>query len=208
MIVRLIYAYPTMAPIRHDLLLFLGPWHNYHYGVISLWMEFRSTFLGPAFFSLFPKELLKYRMPLSKSVVFLQWLRRAYPKFKDILREAISTCKAEIRDFEVRLPLLCRSSQFNLKDSKCPSKAKYIHLLNLLYLFEYAIPTILDYGTLLKSDNYPAFRESLLRLMLFYFSCEQKGHYGFSDSNLFCRCSSISEITICLLFLLISLGKE
>ena len=172
MLLRVIYAYPQMAPIRNDLYLFLGPWHNYHYGTIAVWMEFRSTFLGPAFFALFPTDLPKYRMSLSKSIVFFQWLRRAYPHFKVNLKEAISTSKAALRDFDLKLP-----SQYKKNNlmSRSNVYSKHIHLSNLRYLFEYVIPTILDYGVLLKSNDYAGFRRSLLRLMRFYFTCEQKG---------------------------------
>ena len=126
MLLRLIYAYPQMAPIRNDLYLFLGPWHNYHYGTI------------PAFFALFPNELLKYRMSLSKSIVFFQWLRRAYPKFRVNLKEAISTSKAELIDFDLKLPFHCQKKSV---PSRTMVYSRYIHLTNLLYLFEYVLPT-------------------------------------------------------------------
>lgn len=172
MLVRLLYAYPDLSPIRHDLFIFLGPWHNFHYGVIAIWMEFRSTFLGPAFFSLFPNELLKYRMPLVKSVTFFQWLRKAYPKFRQRLYAAIESCKMEVRRFESSIPSLCRE---NKKPPRCAHRSRYIHLINLMYLFEFALPTVMDYGILLKSGNYQDFRKALLHLILFYFTCEQKG---------------------------------
>ena len=171
MLLRLIYAYPQMAPIRNDLYLFLGPWHNYHYGTIAVWMEFRSTFLGPAFFALFPNELLKYRMSLSKSIVFFQWLRRAYPKFRVNLKEAISRSKAELIDFDLKLPFHCQKKYV---PSRTMVYSRYIHLTNLLYLFEYVLPTILDYGVL-KSNDYAGFRRWLLPVLRFYFTCEQKG---------------------------------
>ena len=195
MLLRLIYAYPQMAPIRNDLYLFLGPWHNYHYGTIAVWMEFRSTFLGPAFFALFPNELLKYRMSLSKSIVFFQWLRRAYPKFRVNLKEAISTSKAELIDFDLKLPFHCHKKTL---PSRTTVYSKYIHLTNLLYLFEYVLPTILDYGVLLKSNDYDGFRRSLLRLMRFYFTCEQKG-ITYRFITFCCRCPALSEGTICVL---------
>ena len=203
MLLRIIYAYPQMAPIRNDLFLFLGPWHNYHYGTIAVWMEFRSTFLGPAFFALFPNDLLKYRMSLSKSAVIFQWLRRAYPHFRDNLKQKISTVKKELINFDMNLHLQCHKNNRPLR-SKVYSK--YIHLSNLLYLFEYVLPTVLDYGILLKSNDYVGFRKSLLRLMRFYFTCEQKG-IMYRNLMFCCRCSPISESAIRILQLPATLGE-
>ena len=76
--------------------------------------------------------------------------------------------------------------------------SRYIHLTNLLYLFEYVLPTILDYGVLLKSNDYDGFRRSLLRLMRFYFTCEQKG-ITYRFLTFCCRCPALSEGTICVL---------
>ena len=92
--------------------------------------------------------------------------------FKVNLKEAISTSKAALRDFDLKLP-----SQYKKNNlmSRSNVYSKHIHLSNLRYLFEYVIPTILDYGGLLKSNDYAGFRRSLLRLMRFYFTCEQKG---------------------------------
>ena len=204
MIFRAIYAYPQMSPIRNDLCLFLGPWHSYHYATIALWMEFRSSFLGPAFFALFPKELLKYRMPLAKSAVFFTWLRKAYPLFRAKLSEAIERCKIEIKLFEESFV-----SKLRRREPYKPNKwmARYIHLQNLSYLFEYALPVILDYGTYLKSADYGGFRQSLLNLMRFYITCEQKGHLIYIILNP-CRCNSIPTGFVRLLQFPMPLGEE
>ena len=45
-----LYNYPSMAGVRHDLFLIFGFWHAYHYAHIALWDEFRSTFLAKCFF--------------------------------------------------------------------------------------------------------------------------------------------------------------
>src|SRR5690606_7048446 len=124
-------------------------------------------FLDLLFFSLFPNELLKYRMPLVKNATFFQWLRKVYPKFRQRLYAAIESCKMEVRRFESNIPSLCRESK---KLPRCAHRSRYIHLISLMYLFEFALPTVMDYGILLKSGNYQDFRRALLHLILFYFT--------------------------------------
>ena len=53
-ILRMIYSYPMLAGLRHDLILVFALWHPYHYSHIALWHQSRYTFLGPAYFLLFP----------------------------------------------------------------------------------------------------------------------------------------------------------
>ena len=69
-ILRILYAYSGMAPIRRDLFLCFGLWHCYHYAHVALWHEFRATFLAPAFFALFPGQKLLAR-PFSHGYDFL-----------------------------------------------------------------------------------------------------------------------------------------
>src|SRR5689334_14370432 len=81
-IFRMLYSYPMLDPIRHDLLLCFGLWHPYHYAYVAAWRANRSTFLGPAYFMLYPDHKLMDRPLLSQSATFFLWLRISYPSFK------------------------------------------------------------------------------------------------------------------------------
>ena len=84
-LVRMLYAYPGLVGIRHDLFLVFGLWHAYHYAHVAIWNEFRATFLGSAFFKVFPDQKLMQRPKLTHSTTFFTWIRLAYPLFKDKL---------------------------------------------------------------------------------------------------------------------------
>ena len=80
-LIRLLYCYSGLTPLRHDLGLFLGLWHPYLYAHVALWDVFRDTFLGPVFFTLFPSQVLLRKPKLNHSSTLLTWLRLAYPIF-------------------------------------------------------------------------------------------------------------------------------
>ena len=55
-LMRVQNSYSALATIRHDLFLCFGFWHAYNYAHVALWTEFRSTFLGDAFWAIFPTQ--------------------------------------------------------------------------------------------------------------------------------------------------------
>ena len=95
-LLRMLYSYPGLVGMRHDLFLLFGFWHAYHYAHVALWNEFRHTFLGPAFFSLFPDHKLMQRPKLTQSSTFFMWLRLAYPMLKEKLVASLATLKQRV----------------------------------------------------------------------------------------------------------------
>ena len=93
---RMLYSYPMLAPIRHDLFLVFGLWHPYHYAHIAAWRQYRSTFLGPAYFLLYPHHNLKERPLLTHSATFFLWLRLSYPGFQAKLVDATTSVKQNL----------------------------------------------------------------------------------------------------------------
>lgn len=59
-----------------------------------------------------------------------------------------------------------------------------MHLLNLLYLFDFVLPAVSDYGVALKLGNFENFRDALLRVMKFYLSCRSNGTTSLSDVDI------------------------
>ena len=51
---RIIYSISGLVPIRHDNSVCLGFWRTYQHAHRLIWSEFRSTFLAPHLFILFP----------------------------------------------------------------------------------------------------------------------------------------------------------
>ena len=100
---RMAYSFTGMAAIRHDLFLVLGLWHTYAHSHRLAWAEFRSTFLGCAFFSLFPTETLLFQPKLQQSVTFFLWLRLSYPGFRNELQAAVMKYKKRIISKQVHL---------------------------------------------------------------------------------------------------------
>ena len=137
---RLLYSLTGLAPIRHDMFLFLGPWHTYMYSHVCVWSEFRSSFLASAFFALFPKQNLFLRPGLLMSSTFFCWLRAAYPHFGSQLLSALNILKhlALLYDVQYTIALKSKVLKANMY------RLRYIHLRNLLYLFEFVLPAIAD----------------------------------------------------------------
>src|SRR6185437_5667063 len=54
-----------------------------------------------------------------------------------------------------------------------PYRSRFIHLLNLNFMFEFCIPTIQDYGAALKLNDWE--RKCYDRLFLFFSMCTTKG---------------------------------
>src|ERR1041385_2003196 len=89
MLLRMLYNYPAMAPLRHDLCLIFGFWHALNYGCIAVWAEYRPTFLAEAFFLIFPDEKLQRRPLQTRSMTFFTWLRLSYPAFRAHLSKSL-----------------------------------------------------------------------------------------------------------------------
>lgn len=90
---RILYIFTGLAPIRHDLFLFLGLWHTYQHCHKLIWSEFRSTFLADSFFVLFPDDSLLFAPKLLQSQTFFQYLRLSFKSWRGDLLSAISTTK-------------------------------------------------------------------------------------------------------------------
>ena len=54
-------------------------------------------------------------------------------------------------------------------------RKKYVHLCNLLVLFEFVIPTIIDYGAAIKIGDYNVWKAAFLRILRFYLMCKCPG---------------------------------
>ena len=155
---RLLYSYSGLAPLRHDLFLGFGFWHAYSYAHVALWSEFRLTFLGPAFFVLFPGQTLLDRPKLIQSTTFLMWLRLAYPQFKTDLLKALQRLKTILAADDIA------GVEYNTPNT---NRARYVHMPSI---FEFCIPAIQDYLVVLKSNNWEEFR-CCFRRCRFLLSC-------------------------------------
>ena len=56
-----------------------------------------------------------------------------------------------------------------------PYRHKFIHMLNLQTLFEFCLPVIQDYGSLLKSNDFDLFKRAFHKLLLLFLLCRSKG---------------------------------
>ena len=151
---RLLYSFTGLAPILCDMFLILGPWHTYMYSHVCVWSEFRSSFLASAFFFLFPSENLFFRPRLLMSSTFFTWLRAAYPSFRPLLIFSLNVIRnlRELYDIQAT-----RELKHRRVIARNPYESVYLNLHNLLYLFEYVLPAIADYGTALKLNNWDSF---------------------------------------------------
>lgn len=90
---RILYSFTGLAPIRQDLFMCLGLWHTYAHANRLIWTEFRSTFLAPAWFTLFPDETLLFKPKLLQSTTFFLYLSLSYKVWRPSLVESISRVK-------------------------------------------------------------------------------------------------------------------
>ena len=199
---RLLYSFTGLSPILHDLFLFLGPWHNYMYSHVCVWSEFRSSFLASAYFTLFPKQNLFFRPRLLVSSTFFTWMRAAYPSFRGQLLSSLNTLKHLSLIYDVQYTI-------NLKQKtvlkRNPFRYRYIQLLNLMYLFEYVLPTIADYGSALKLNDWNAFKGAYLRLFRFFLCAKSQG--TFLCRSFVGRCCLVYPCDVCFLLYNEILGR-
>lgn len=76
-------------------------------------------------------------------------------------------------------------------------QSRYIHLQNMLFLFDFVLPAVSDYGVSLKLGDFEKFRTALLRILKFYLSCRSEGRissvtYRFLGSLLYQRALLVS----------------
>ena len=150
-LMRVLYSYSALATIRHDLFLCFGFWHAYNYAHVALWTEFRSTFLGDAFWAIFPTQKLLRRPPLVQSSTLFTWIRLSFPHFRNHLDAKIIELRAAMLDFDINLTT---NIEHGVRAEKLnPYRARYIRLCNLQTLLEFCIPVIQDYGAAPKSSK-------------------------------------------------------
>lgn len=171
---RLLYSFTGLAPILCDLFLVLGPWHTYMYSHVCVWSEFRSSFLASAYFTLFPSQNLFLRPRLLTSSTFFTWLRAAYPSFRPLLLQSLTTLKVLRTIYDIQYTRVLKKRKVLGKN---PYGRSYLNLYNLYYLFEYVLPAIADYGSALKLNDWQAFRDAYLRLFRFFLGARSQGEY-------------------------------
>lgn len=54
-------------------------------------------------------------------------------------------------------------------------QSRYVHLVNLLYLFDFILPALGDYLVALKLGDFEAFEEAFMKLLKFYLTCRCEG---------------------------------
>ena len=173
MLVRLLYVFPCFAPIRNDLYVVFGFWHPYSYGNVAVWSCFQDTFIGTAFFHLFPSQKLLRRPKLIKMSTFFTWLRLCYTSFRQFLIDTLSHLRLLSLQFDINMVKDCEAG-VSLAPSN-PYRSRLIHLYNMFFLFDFAIPVLHDYIALLKHNNWFAFRASSLKLLLLFSVLRNKG---------------------------------
>jgi len=202
---RLLYSFTGLSSILHDSFIFLGPWHIYMYSHVLVWSEFRSSFLASAFFALFPKQNLFFRPKLVSSSTFFTWLRASYPSFRNKLLYALHLCR-HLRDmYSVQFTRTLRKKKILPQN---PYDMKVLQLHNLLYLFDFVLPTVSDYGCALKLNNWNLFNQAFIRIFRIFLSSKSQGTLHFCNcfSSRYC---SIYTWNICLLrFVQVLGGKE
>ena len=180
---RVLYSYSGMASLRHDLFLCFGLWYAYSYSHVVLWTEFRATFLGDAFWTIFPTQKLLRRPPLVQCSTMFTWIRLSYPHFRNHLLAKIDEMRDAMLDFDINLTSNIeqgvRVQKFN------PFRGKYIRLCNLLTLLEFCIPVIQDYGVALKGNDWVVFSRCFMAMVLFFVCCNGKGASDYQRS-LYC----------------------
>src|SRR3569623_757084 len=169
---RLLYSFTGCYRILHDLFLILGPWHIYMYAHVVVWDIFRSSFLAGAFFAIFPNEKLFFRPKLAASVTFFTWLRASFPIFRKKLMQVLNTLKSLSSLYEIQLPRVLKSKKVLPSN---PYRRAYIRLYNLLYLCEFVLTALADFGCAIKLQNYAFFQTSLLRVASFMLAVQTRG---------------------------------
>jgi hypothetical protein len=91
-----------------------------------------------------------------------------------VLSSALSEIQKQLIDCEIEHTRCIRDGKALGKKTN-PFRPQYIHLLNLQSLFEFCIPVVQDYGSLLKCCDFDLFKTSFHKLLLFFILCRSKG---------------------------------
>ena len=172
MLVRLLYSFPCFAPMRHDLYVLFGFWHPYSYANVAIWNCFRETFIGPAFFHIWPKQKLLRRPTLVKCTTFFTFLRLCYPSFRSFLLETLGKLRVLAISFDVESTNKCVAGG---TPSSNPYRSRIVHLYNMFTLFEFCIPVLHDYIALLKHNDWYAFRMASMKLLILFMLIHNRG---------------------------------
>ena len=143
---HIVYGFEGMSPVRRNVFMLLGIWHAYLYGHLAIWDRFRAFYLADAFFRLFPHSSLMRKPSLFKSSVFFTWLRVSYPSFRDEMVQTVQQLKREYLQLDMSTP----RDETKITESR----ARFIHSVNLSTLFEFVLPVLQDYGTVIKLNSY------------------------------------------------------
>ena len=79
-----------------------------------------------------------------------------------------------------------------------PYDMKVLQLHNLLYLFDFVLPTVSDYGCALKLNNWNLFNQAFIRIFRIFLSSKSQGTLHFCNCFSSRDCS-IETCTICIL---------
>lgn len=118
---------------------------------------------------------MKKKPSLFKLSVIFTWLRVAYEEIRDELHAAVDAAKARYLKIDQDM------SKGRAKDLP-KAKATYVHLFNLLCLFEFFIPSVQDYGLALKLQDVQIFKQKLFNLLSVFTMLQTVGSNMYSRS--------------------------
>ena len=183
MLIRILYSFVCFEPVRKSLYVFFGLWHPYSYANVAIWNCFRHTFIGPAFFHLFPSDMLLKRPSLTKCSTFFTFMRQCYPTFRAFLLENIDRLRSLTLQFDIDNVSLCIENK--PINNNNPYRHRLVHLYNLHCLFDFCLPVVQDYISLLKHNDWWRFRRSSLKLLLLFIMIQNKGAQNYRAPMLF-----------------------
>jgi hypothetical protein len=110
------------------------------------------------------------------STVLFSWMRLAYGKIRPVLHQAIIGIEKKIKTIVIAYAT-ARTAPADYQHCR----AMYIQLLNLRFLFQFAIPVIQDYGISIKLNDVDLFIRSLEKLLLLFITLNTRG------TDIYCR---------------------
>ena len=122
------------------------------------------------------------RPRLSHSSTFFTWLRLAYPQIRALLSASLYDIQMKMMTSELDRTRAIRVGQVTEKMNRY--RSNYIHLLNLQTLFEFCLPAIQDYGSLLKNNDFLSFNIAFHNLLLLFILCRNKGSHDYQRTML------------------------
>ena len=169
---------------RQTCVVLNGIWHCYMYSHLGILQCYLSSFLADAYFVAFPTGsffhsfhnvvgAMKNRPSLFKLSVFYTWLRVAYEDFRADLVTAVQTAST-------RYTRMNNDETADRVNALPKARATYIHLFNLLCLFEYFIPSVQDYGIALKLQDTQLLRQKLFNMLSVFTMLRTRGSNMYS----------------------------